>query len=931
MPPPNTDEKATAANSRLTFDRGLGFASYPAERIDYVRDKQGKVSGTACTRFDPIPDDMLELDRPETQAEFRHELERQFQVLHSALLLPRLNSTSCLLKAAASFHQLLLIYLLSSMEDRGIAVAGTLLDIFREVERRTKQPYQYKITLDTNDLFQPLPRQILTGFPLGQSSLWQQSTKRRPTTPTGAKARPARAALTPVVNKEDRPVDQKELDRALENAEKNASVAKALNSIPPDGAPLVRLYVENLKLLTLEDVYRQTNVSIKNHAEWKLSQLVEVIFYASYMTLVLDANGEPFDGQGILGLFPYGMILPSKKFKTVKLIPPPGRYVSLGPLAGQQFSLDGGTIQKLPVEYSGIIGFQEVDVTGHWTPDYQEEANKVLGRNKVYLGSLVVESAYSQFQKEITLSSLYLGLQDMVDDTLPYLIVVVAKKVESWFENYEDFLKDIGEQVIRTLVIETLKDLAKWYVIKKVGKRVIPVINAVAAVKDMVGKMIGEDDEPETIAVNCVRLYLKGTKQDDRTLSAKIMANIMGDAFEAKIKQALIDKAVSKGVKLVEAVKHKASKRPPSPTPPDPAKAPPQPPPPPSASKPPAPKSSSAEQDVINKGLKAFQDTYKPPENQRETENKAANKPAETKGAGDQDSHDRATSAKATSHKGNQGTGKTESAAGPIPSEPPLPPRMPGPREKFSYYQQNRDKYPPKIQIMLDRYKGTKPSEQALNDIRTAVRDHARAERLEFYVRNRAKYAPDIQGMLDRLKETKPTLRQLADVDFAIRKNYARDLFKATGIPFDPSARISPGSGGDWEKINRAERTGVQPRLEFESHTKSGDTVQIDDFDAARRIPREYKASLQIKQKSQQALTKDLSERMKKHAQFAEDYNLAAYEWVAHSNHSESEMTKALSQLKGEAMKEQNKEVREALLRRYGKIRIVNEPVFDEE
>jgi hypothetical protein len=42
-------------------------------------------------------------------------------------------------------------------------------------------------------------------------------------------------------------------------------------------------------------------------------------------------------------------------------------------------------------------------------------------------------------------------------------------------------------------------------------------------------------------------------------------------------------------------------------------------------------------------------------------------------------------------------------------------------------------------------------------------------------------------------------------------------------------------------------------------------------------------------------------------------------------------MTKALSQLKGEAMKEPNKEVRDKLLRRYQEIHIVNEPVFDEE
>jgi len=930
MPVSDNDAKGTSAASRLTFDRGLGFAGLPAEDIAYIRDGRGNVVGTKCAKFDPLPDDVIRMDQPSSRDEFRAEAEKQFAVLHAGLLFLRLQSTSCLLKAAATLHQLLLIYLSSSGQDRTSSVSGLLLDIFHEVEKRTRQPYQYKVVLDSADLFRPLPSKILAEFPLNQSALWRTSLRGKPSVHGSIKSGRAGTGLKPVVNREDRPVDQKQLNMVLDAAEKKVSAARVPGSASSNSAPLVTRYISDLDSLTLEDVYRQTNVSIRNHADYKLSELVEVVFYASYITLVLDSKGEPFDGNGVLGLFRYGMILTSKKFKTVKFLPPPGEYVSLGPIAGQQFLIERGTIKKLPVEYQGILGYQEVDVTGQWTPDYQEEANKVLGRNRVYLGSLVVESAYPQFQNEITLDSLYIGLQNMVDDTLPYLVRTFAKKMESWFTNYEDLLKEIGEEVVKAIVIETLKDLAKWYVIKKLGARIIPVINVVVAIKDTIEEMIGKDIERDNIAVNCVRLYLKGTQEDDRTLSSKIMANIMADAFEAKIKQALINKAVSKGVKLVDKVKEKAGKRqsgaaqeakptPESSTPQastpvnDPAKA------------------TQADQDVIRQGVKAFQETYKRPENQDGTENTATPKSGRGGSEDEENAHDRKTGAKGTSSKGIQGSGKSGTPVAAVPSEPPLPPAMPRRRKKLSDFEQERDKYPRHIQDMLDRVKGTRPSKRALEEIREAVNEHERSEQYKFYQQNKSQYPPHVQSMVDRLQGLVPSKKQLADIDYAIRANYARDYFKATGIPFDPPARIPTGSGGDWEKINRAERTGTEPQLQLVSHTKHGDTVQIDDFDTDRRIPREYKASLKIEQKSEQDLTKELSDTMKRHAQFAEDYNLKAYEWVAHSNHSSQVMTNALSQLKGEAMKEQDKDVRAALLRRYSKISIVYEPIFDEE
>ena len=200
-------------------------------------------------------------------------------------------------------------------------------------------------------------------------------------------------------------------------------------------------------------------------------------------------------------------------------------------------------------------------------------------------------------------------------------------------ENYQDFLKEIAEEALKELLISTLKNLATSYVVRKLGAKVIPLVNVVAGVKSLIDAARGEDTVRDSIAVNCVRLYLKGSEQDDRTLSVKILANILGDAFEKEIKDVIVKKALDLKVKLIKRVKPVRTKNAPVSSDGDPPKLLPEPATTPAAdtAKPKTEQTSGSESETIRQGIDTFRQTYKPPKQQRATDNKANNKPEEIK------------------------------------------------------------------------------------------------------------------------------------------------------------------------------------------------------------------------------------------------------------------------------------------------------------
>jgi hypothetical protein len=95
----------------------------------------------------------------------------------------------------------------------------------------------------------------------------------------------------------------------------------------------------------------------------------------------------------------------------------------------------------------------------------------------------------------------------------------------------------------------------------------------------------------------------------------------------------------------------------------------------------------------------------------------------------------------------------------------------------------------------------------------------------------------------------------------------------------------------------RALRTGEEPRLSMTSETRLGESVQIDDWDATRGVPRELKSSLDLKNVDAQTAEHLIESRMGKHAEYASGHNLPYYEWVAHSQDMYQKMVNSLAKL----------------------------------
>ena len=117
-------------------------------------------------------------------------------------------------------------------------------------------------------------------------------------------------------------------------------------------------------------MFQQTKVSIRNRADWKLSGLVDIIFYASAITLVLDQQGQPFEASGVYGFFRYGMLLPSKKFKTGNSPSAAGpvRERQAGVPTERTILVAGRTVSELPTSYSGILAYRRSTSPGSGLP-----------------------------------------------------------------------------------------------------------------------------------------------------------------------------------------------------------------------------------------------------------------------------------------------------------------------------------------------------------------------------------------------------------------------------------------------------------------------------------------------------------------------------------------------------------------------------------
>lgn len=188
-----------------------------------------------------------------------------------------------------------------------------------------------------------------------------------------------------------------------------------------------------------------------------------------------------------------------------------------------------------------------------------------------------------------------------------------------------------------------------------------------------------------------------------------------------------------------------------------------------------------------------------------------------------------------------------------------------------------------------------------------------------------------LENLIERLK--KPTLGTLQYyvtlVEQLLKRDYIAQLnrvlpFEVVSVQRIPSRGAGRGaraaSGGEMEIIERTLRDGGETRLTWTARSKNGTLVQIDDFDAARGVPREIKSARELAEAGDDVdgalarVERDYAERLQRHAQFASEQNIPFFEWVVFNKTMERALEGLLSR--------QPRAVRE-------RIRLVLNPYFE--
>ena len=90
-------------------------------------------------------------------------------------------------------------------------------------------------------------------------------------------------------------------------------------------------------------------------------------------------------------------------------------------------------------------------------------------------------------------------------------------------------------------MIDEIRERIKQYVIKKIGERIVPVLNAGFALYDLATGSAARTRMRYAIA--CAMLAVKGTTEEDTELAARVISKVVADEFEDKIIEALINAA----------------------------------------------------------------------------------------------------------------------------------------------------------------------------------------------------------------------------------------------------------------------------------------------------------------------------------------------------------------------------------------------------
>lgn len=531
-----------AVGSRGTGDKGLtgfeslrGGAVFP-ENPDHedVGDfaSEGLVTG-GCDKIPDFPpaDEMSDSDV------------RRLWAMTAFYDTPGFDSACCLFKAARSIQNSLFA-VARRQPKRYMDFLERLVDLFGIIKARTEKPY--KISFDTRPR-KALPKAVLAYPPFADYPRWKDNL---------AAAKKGNFIIVepiPIVAKEEpiaqQPDQQSQLDKTMEELEQRVIDAE-LSMKGLDNTPLIKKGVKLLSTTTLGKIRKATGVVVNPPFEDQpLIQQTEFIFYHSVYSVVLDKAGEP---STVGGLLYYPILVPDPGSVMERNLHPPGVYVSVKRYGDSDFWLgEKGDIKKML--WGGIGGLVENYGGGVRAPhELQERLQKhVVNLGYAYVGAVTSPSAFDS--PDVSIGLLEDKLPDLVDVTIPYTFREVSKLAKHDLENWEDLIKEIGYEIIKAVILNEVKRRVRNYLIKKIGTKIIPLINAASALYDA---FTGEDERRMVRnMIACILLHVKGSGADDTHVAAKILGNILATLFRKEIIAAIVKRAAEKTGKTIRGGK----------------------------------------------------------------------------------------------------------------------------------------------------------------------------------------------------------------------------------------------------------------------------------------------------------------------------------------------------------------------------------------
>ncbi len=390
--------------------------------------------------------------------------------------------------------------------------------------------------------------------------------------------------------------------RALDLKRWNAASLAAFKGV----TPTVNAAVATLRATTLGDLKRHTGAKLDSTwGDQPLIKNTEYILYHSVCSFVLDKHGEPFDlrytpdGQG---MFDYPILIEGPGESMRRSTPADdGVYVSVQKYGDSKFRINQHGITKLL--FGTVGGFTKYgygDGGPHWI---HERLQSYLDRGGAYgyVAAISVPGLYER--REITWSLIKSRIPEFVDTVVPYLVKEVIARASRKLDNWEEFAKEALVSVIQELILDKVRDKIRDYLIKKVGKRIVPGLNAVAALVDLFSG--GTERMRMRNIIACMIVALRSRHDEDLHIAAKTCSKVVADEFEDAVMDTLIAKS-KKGVAKLKRknkaqreadeqaerdqarAKQKDEPPPPPPTKADAPKPPPEPPAPPTPPRTPA-------------------------------------------------------------------------------------------------------------------------------------------------------------------------------------------------------------------------------------------------------------------------------------------------------------------------------------------------------